>query len=287
MTAVTIALSFDIVMSWTGFNIGHMTTLARFGVGRILLHVVAMLGDRCVRFHTAGIIRELSSVVAVLTLLLARIQACLIGALVLYLAQPVKRYSSPTTAAPESLATILDRGDVLLSEGNTRVAALVKRITRSTWSHVSMYVGPLEEATDPLCIVEADIAAGVRSIRLSELNALHVRVLRPIGLNDMDRGRLVDWVVSRIGSEYDLAHAWVLGQNLLGLPLPTRSWSSPNSMANSATRFICCSLLAHAFALVGYPILPIQMQINPAGSVDHRNLTPGDFERASVFEAVC
>jgi hypothetical protein len=36
-----------------------------------------------------------------------------------------------------------------------------------------------------MCVVEADIAAGVRSIRLSELNALHVRVLRPIGLNDM------------------------------------------------------------------------------------------------------
>lgn len=287
MTAVTIALLFDIVMSWTSFTIGHMISLARFAVGRIVLHLLAMLGDRCVRFHVAGIIRELTSVVAALTLLLTQIRARLIGTLVLYLAQPVKHYSPPTTADAESLATILDRGDVLLSEGNTRVAALVKRITRSTWSHVSMYVGPLEEGSDPRCVVEADVAAGVRSIRLSELNALHVRVLRPIGLNDIDRGRLVDWVVSRIGSEYDLAHAWVLGQNLLRLPLPTRLRSSPNTMANSATRFICCSLLAHAFALVGYSILPVQMRINPAGSVDHRDLTPGDFERASVFEAVC
>jgi hypothetical protein len=149
-----------------------------------------------------------------------------------------------------------------------------------------MYVGPLEEGPDPLCIVEADIAAGVRSIRLSELKALQVRVLRPIGLNDMDRRRLADWVVSRIGSEYDLAHAWVLGRNLLRLPLPTRLRSSPNTTANSAKRFICSSLLAHAFALVGYPILPVQMQVGPTGTVDHRNLTPGDFEHASVFEAV-
>lgn len=33
--------------------------LAQFSFGRILLHVVAMLGDRAVRFHAAGILREL------------------------------------------------------------------------------------------------------------------------------------------------------------------------------------------------------------------------------------
>ena len=219
--------------------------------------------------------------------LLTRTRTRLIGALVLYLAEPIKHHSPATNADARSIAAILDRGDVLLSAGNTRVAALVKRITQSTWSHVSMYVGPLEEGSDPRCIVEADVAAGVRSIRLSELEALHVRVLRPIGLNDRDRRRLADWVVSRIGSEYDLAHAWMLGRTLLRLPLPTPLRSSPNTTASSATRFICSSLLAHAFALVGYQILPVQMQVSPTATVDHRNLTPADFERASVFETVC
>lgn len=149
-----------------------------------------------------------------------------------------------------------------------------------------MYVGPLEEGPDPLCIVEADIAAGVGSIRLSELNALRVRVLRPIGLTDMHRRQLADWIVSRIGSEYDLAHAWMLGRTLLRLPLPTRLRSSPNTMANGANRFICCSLLAYAFALVGYPILPAQMRVGPTATIDHRNLTPGDFERATIFHVI-
>lgn len=139
----------------------------------------------------------------------------MIDALALYLAPPIDRYSPALTADPSSLAGMLDRGDVLLSDGNTRVAALVKRITQSSWSHVSMYAGPLEDGPDPMCIVEADIAADVRSIRLSEFNALQVRVLRPIGPNDTDRYRLADWVVSRIGSEYDLDHAWVLGRSLL------------------------------------------------------------------------
>jgi hypothetical protein len=262
-----------------------MVTLARFCVGRILLHLLAMAGDRCVRFHVEGIIRELPWVARTM-MLLARMRARVISELVLYLAQPVKHSSRATTTDLQSLAAILDRGDVLLSGGNTRVAALVKRMTQSTWSHVSMYVGPLEEGPDPLCIVEADIVAGVRSIRLSELNALDVRVLRPIGLNDGDRCRLAEWVVSRIGSEYDLAHALVLGRNLL--PLPARLRSTPNTMANSATRFICCSLLANAFALVGYPILPVPLRVDrTTATMDHRNLTPGDFERASVFEVVC
>jgi hypothetical protein len=68
VTAVTIALLADIAMAWTGCTIGHMTTLARLRVGRILLHLLAMLGDRCVRFHVAGIIRELPSVAAALCL---------------------------------------------------------------------------------------------------------------------------------------------------------------------------------------------------------------------------
>ena len=263
-----------------------MATLARFSVGRILLHLLAMLGDRCVRFHVAGIMREIAPVAAA-PALLARIRTRLIDGLVRYLTRPIKHCTLTTTADPRSLAGMLDRGDVLLSEGNTRVAALVKRITGSPWSHVSMYVGPLDDSSDPPCIVEADMAEGVRSIRLSELDALRVRVLRPTILDDIDRCRLADWVVSRIGSEYDLKHALVLGRALLRLSLPTRLQSSPCTTANSATRFICCSLLAHAFAVVGCPISPAQMRISLPAAADHRNLTPGDFEHASVFEVIC
>jgi hypothetical protein len=46
--------------------------LARFSLGRVLLHLISMLGDRAVRFHAAGIMRELSWV-AEATVLLARV----------------------------------------------------------------------------------------------------------------------------------------------------------------------------------------------------------------------
>jgi hypothetical protein len=34
--------------------------LARFSLGRVLLHLISMLRDRAFRFHAAGIMRELS-----------------------------------------------------------------------------------------------------------------------------------------------------------------------------------------------------------------------------------
>ncbi len=43
--------------------------LARFSLGRVFLHLIAMLGDRAVRFHAAGIARELSWVAGAKALL--------------------------------------------------------------------------------------------------------------------------------------------------------------------------------------------------------------------------
>ncbi len=218
--------------------------------------------------------------------LISDMRARLFAALAVFFTQPVEGYGPATTTDPESLSAVLRNGDVLLTEGNTRAAALIKRITRSTWSHVSMYVGPLEQGPDPRCIVEADIAAGVRSIRLSELQGMNVRVLRPIGLNDAVRDRLAQWVVGQIGGEYDHRHAWALARRFLRLAPKSGIAPAPNGIAHSATRFICSSLLANAFALVGYPILPIHTAVAAVSTADHRYVMPADFERAPVFEIV-
>ena len=38
-----------------------MLTLARFSLGRVLLHLIAMQRNRAFRFHAAGILREFVS----------------------------------------------------------------------------------------------------------------------------------------------------------------------------------------------------------------------------------
>jgi hypothetical protein len=220
------------------------------------------------------------------TRFLLSLRARLLAALAIFLNQPIASGSPAPTADPLPLLAVLRSGDVLLTEGRTRAAALVKRLTRSTWSHVALYVGPLEEGPDPRCIVEADVAAGVRSIRLSELDAVDIRVLRPVGLNDADRGRLAERVLTRIGGEYDLKHAWVLARSFLPSLRNASLPSAPPVIAESASRFICSTLLADAFSLVGYRIPSIIKAVAGHGDADPRYVVPRDFESASGFEVV-
>jgi hypothetical protein len=218
--------------------------------------------------------------------MLRRARARLWDAFLRYLTTPIPRGGRAAAEGIESLAGVLRRGDVLLSAGNTRASSLIKRLTGSPWSHVSMYVGPLDDGHDPRCIVEADIAAGVRSIRLSQLDALNVRVLRPASLDSMKRSRLAEWVTSRIGSEYDHAHALLLGRRLLRLPLRARTGPSSSTATSTATRFICCSLLVHAFASVGLAIAPVRTCPDARACADPAGVTPGDFEQAPAFEVI-
>ena len=261
-----------------------MTVIDRFGVGRILLHILAMLGDRCVRFHVQGIQRELPSLASARALLV-RGRGRMLGALAQCLAKPLERCIAGSMADPRAFAALLHRGDVLLVHGNTRAAAIIKRVTRSSWSHVSMYVGPLDDGPDPLCVVEADIVEGVRPIRLSQIKARQLCILRPTALSDGDRSSVADWVVARIGSDYDLAHAArLLGRTLRPL-LPLCFRSSPRPIAGSTTRFMCCSLLAHAFAWAGHPIV-VEERSSGRTVAMGANLVPGDFERVPIFESI-
>jgi uncharacterized protein YycO len=142
-------------------------------------------------------------------------------------------------------------------------------VTSSPWAHVSTYVGPLEAGDNPRCIVEAHISAGVRAVPLSEFDGQRARIVRPLGLNESDRQRLAEWLVSHIGAPYDFAHAWALGRRFLKLP-------APHTMVQDAKRFICSSLLVQAFLVVGHPIATRQA----------RDIVPRDFESASGFEVV-
>ena len=110
--------------------------------------------------------------------------------------------------------------------------------------------------------------------------------MRPIGLTETDRTRLADWVVGQIGSEYDLAHAWGLLRNVLRPLLPDRFRSAPGAIACGAKRFVCCSLVAHAFGWIGYSVLPDQTRLSVMVTADATHLIPSDFERASLFEVV-
>src|ERR1700738_1558279 len=76
-----------------------------------------------------------------------------------FLSKPTTRYAPFFAPDPKVVRAALQPGDVVLIEGNTRLSAIIKFLTQSTWSHAALYVGerPGDTAPDgePKVLLEA------------------------------------------------------------------------------------------------------------------------------------
>ena len=221
-----------------------------------------------------------------------------------WLTRPVRGQSTSPPADPAQLAATLVPGDVLLVEGDTRVAVAIKYLTQSTWSHAALYVGPQpgEPAVDAggRCFVEADTLAGVRLVPLATYAELHCRICRPVGLTDADRQRLIDYALARLGQQYDLKNIVDLARYLLPTPPVPVRWRRRMLAFGSGdpTRAICSTLIAQCFQSIRYPILPY-VHVLPAARPDcpdcheeilalrhHTLFVPRDFDVSPYFAVV-
>ena len=107
--------------------------------------------------------------------------------------------------------------------------------------------------------VEADMEHGVRAFPIEELEGLHLRICRPMGLSSQDARQVVNHVLGRLGDKYDLKNVFDLARYLLPTPPVPTSWRRRMLALGSSdpTRAICSTLIAEAFEAVGFPILPI------------------------------
>lgn len=170
-----------------------------------------------------------------------------------YLVKTSPGYQPLSVVDPEILKSAIQPGDILLVEGNQRISIAIKYLTQSTWSHAALYTGvPGEE------LIEADLLHGVVAVPLSKYARFHTRICRPVGLSEEDREKILHYVTSRIGMEYDLSNAIDMMRYLLPEPPVPVRWRRHMLKAGSGapTRAICSTLIANAFDSVGYPILP-------------------------------
>jgi len=221
-----------------------------------------------------------------------------------FLTKPIRQSTQVATATPEQFAAALRPGDVLLVEGNTRISGAIKYLTQSTWSHAALYVGDALPSRNPWevprVLIEADLAEGVRAVTLAHYAALHTRICRAVSLSDDDRKRVVDYVVARLGQQYDLKNVFDLARYLLPTPpVPTRFRRRMLALGSGdPTRAICSTLIAQAFQSVHYPILPeVRREWSDDPScgdcyeeiyrIRHHSLfAPRDFDISPFFEIV-
>ncbi len=222
-----------------------------------------------------------------------------------YLEQPLSHPPPFAVVDPATLQSCLKPADVLLVEGTSRISLAIKYLTQSTWSHAALYVGDalsrVKAGAPAGALVEADLELGVIAVPLAKYSAYNVRICRPVGLTEEDRGAVVDYVIHSLGRRYDLRNIFDLMRYLLPQPpIPVR-WRRRMLALGSGdpTRAICSTLIAEAFESVRYPILPLVSSVFVAdvtpGSrliselmhIRHHSLfTPRDFDISPYFQVV-
>ncbi len=225
-------------------------------------------------------------------------------ALARYLSEPLRGFKPLATTDVEALRRTLRPGDVLLVEGNTRISTAIKYLTQSTWSHAALFVGLVPELNvdekDPKVLIEADLVEGIWAVPLSTYSGFHTRICRPVGLSEEEIDRLVRFIVARLGDQYDLKNVIDLVRYLLPEPpVPTRWRRRMLSLGSGEpTRAICSTVIAQAFQLIGYPILPVAAESTdePSGQPrqhaitwkrrHHTLFTPRDFDISPYFSVI-
>jgi len=223
------------------------------------------------------------------------IRQALYRGLVSYLVAPMP--SARVRRARHDLVSLLQPGDVILIAGKSRFASLICRFTRSSWSHVAIYVGPGHHADAAHCIVEADVEDGVRMVTLERLADLDIQVVRASRLPEAARQELIGYLLARVGMPYDMNHIVELARLLLFAPLPLSRWLSPRAVRSAdPARAVCSTLVAHALFTAGVsigpgPVLAARLQCATGEAKSDREaaldyLVPGDFERLQGFVPV-
>lgn len=218
-----------------------------------------------------------------------------------YLSEPGHTAGTAAPTRTDLLAQVLQKGDVLLVEGTSRVSSAIKYLTQSTWSHAALYVG--KSATGESQFLEADMVHGVRLVPLAHFTGFHCRVCRPVSLSEAERETVCNFALARVGLQYDMKNIVDLARYLLPNPPVPMRWRRQMLSLGSGdpTRAICSTLVAEAFASVNYPILPtvetlpaVDLLGNPhAGSsrellhIRHHSLyVPRDFDVSPYFQIV-
>lgn len=218
-----------------------------------------------------------------------------------WLSKPAHIHGTAQPTPGHLLASVIQPGDVLLVEGNSRVSVVIKYLTQSTWSHAALYVGAegapgMAADIEAPCFIEADITQGIRLVGFSEFHGLHSRICRPIGLRAAELEQLTAYALSRVGQHYDLKNVLDLARYLFPTPPVPLRWRRHMLAFGSGdpTRAICSTLIAQCFQSIRYPILPIASAtpgcrecIKEGLRVRHHSLfVPRDFDVSPYFRVI-
>ena len=215
--------------------------------------------------------------------------------LVAFLSKELPGYQRLDTVAIADVAMILQKGDIVLVDGNTRISTAIKYLTQSTWSHACLYVGEKGADSSLLNLLEASLKNGVHLTNLDHYANSNLRICRPVNLSAEEAEQLAEFASQRIGHQYDLKNVTDLIRYIIQKPaVPNRYRRSLLSLGSGEpTRAICSTLIAESFQSIDYPILPRRRgEGEQSGGVPllyrphFTHFTPRDFDLSPYFRIV-
>ena len=217
------------------------------------------------------------------------------GRLAAFLSKDLPGYQRLDTVAIADITMTLEKGDIVLVDGNTRISTAIKYLTQSTWSHACLYVGGKGADSSRLNLLEANLRNGVHLTNLDHYANFNLRICRPVNLSDEETEQLVTFARQRIGHQYDLKNVTDLIRYVIQKPaVPNRYRRSLLGLGSGEpTTAICSTLIAESFQSIDYPILPRRKgDAGSSGEVPllykqhFTHFTPRDFDLSPYFRIV-
>ncbi|MDG1025854.1 MAG: YiiX/YebB-like N1pC/P60 family cysteine hydrolase [Gammaproteobacteria bacterium] len=212
-----------------------------------------------------------------------------------FLSKDLPGYQRLDTIGIGDVASTLEKGDIVLVDGNTRISTAIKYLTQSTWSHACLFIGESGADSSQLNLIEADLKNGVHLINLDHYANFNLRICRPVNLSAEESDQLVEFAKKRLGHLYDLKNVVDLIRYVIQKPaVPNRYRRSLLSLGSGEpTKAICSTLIAEAFQSINYPILPRRdHEKGEEGEVPllykphFTHFTPRDFDLSPYFRIV-
>ena len=116
----------------------------------------------------------------------------------------------------------------------------------------------------------------------------NLRICRPVFLNNKKRKILINYLIKKIGSKYDLNNIIDLIRYVFPTP-PVPKKLRRNLIgigAGDPTKAICSTLIAEAFKKIGHPILPFKNELESIVLRHPTYCLPKDFDISPFFQII-
>ncbi len=221
-------------------------------------------------------------------------------------------YETPNHLSPltsfERCRYELRPGDVVLVEGRSNVAEIIKTVTQSIWTHSFLYLGRLHDIDDPSLrdrvlkyrhcnpdeqlMVEAILGKGIIVSSIENYDGEHLRICRPRGITRKDSQTVSKYAIKQLGTDYNVRQIMDLARFMFPYWFLPKRWRSTlfEHNAGRPTKTVCSTMMAEAFAKVRFPVFPALHQ-DENGKLkmlrsNSKLITPKDFDHSPFFDVI-